>query len=110
LLDVNYGMTYQDDIYTKVGLQNGGEVLDGYSLSNISARLSTEDWAVMLYVNNLFDEYSATSVRRSADDVNGSSFDGFFDQNRPDLLRNYGKYVQTPFTVGIKFEYSFASL
>ena len=110
LLDVNYGLTYQDEIYTKVGLQNGGEALDGYSLSNLSARFSTEDWAVTVYANNLFDEYSATSVRRSSDDVNGSTFDPYFDQNRPDLLRNYGKYIQTPRTIGIKFEYIFESI
>ena len=110
LLDVNFGYTYQSDLITTVGNINGGTTLDGYGLANISAKVSSETWAVSVYVNNLFNEYAETSVRRSIDDVNGSSFDEHFDQNRPDLLRNFGYFIQTPMTVGVKLEYTFESI
>lgn len=109
ILDVNYGMTYQSDFITKVGLKDDGETLDGYSLSNISARFSAETWSVTLFVDNLFDEYAITSARRTKADIGMSRYDDY-NQNRPDLSRNYGYFIATPRTVGIKFDYKFESL
>ena len=106
MLDINYGMTYQSDLITTVGERNDGETLDGYSLSNISAKVSAQDWSVTLYINNLFDEYAITSARRTRQDIGLSRFDDF-NQNRPDLLRNYGYFLATPRTIGVKFEYNF---
>jgi outer membrane receptor protein involved in Fe transport len=108
LLDVNYGMTYQSDLITTVGLANDGEEIDGYSLSNLSATLSTENWAVTFYIDNLFDEYAVTSARRNKGDIGLSRYDEY-NQNRPDLSRNYGYYLATPRTVGLKFSYNFES-
>jgi outer membrane receptor protein involved in Fe transport len=109
LLDVNFGYTYQSDIITTVGMRNDGETLDGYGLANLSARVSTESWAVTLFVDNLFDEYAVTSARRSKADIGLSRYDEY-NQNRPDLSRNYGYYLASPLTVGVKFEYKFEAL
>ncbi len=109
LLDVNYGLTYQDEVITTVGMRNDGEEIDGYSLSNLSVMVSNEEWSVTLYVNNLFDKYAVTSARRSQADIGLSSFDPYFNENRPDLSRNYGYYLATPRTIGVKFEYNFES-
>ena len=57
LLDVIYGFTAQSDVYSKIGNRESGESIAGYGLSNISASISDDDWAVTLYVNNLFDKY-----------------------------------------------------
>lgn len=108
LLDVNYGFTYQDEIITTVGMRNDGEEIDGYSLSNLSAVISNETWSVTFYINNLFDEYAVTSTRRSKADIGLSRFSEF-NQNRPDISRNYGYYLATPRTIGVKFEYNFES-
>ena len=108
LLDINYGYTYQDEIITTVGMRNDGEKIDGYSLSNLSAVISNETWSVTFYVNNLFDEYAVTSARRSKADIGLSRFDAY-NQNRPDISRNYGYYLAAPRTVGVKFEYNFES-
>lgn len=109
ILDINYGMTYQSDLITTVGMRNDGEEIDGYSLSNLSATFSSEDWAVTAYINNLFDEYAVTSARRGKADIGLSRYDEY-NQNRPDLSRNYGYYLTTPRTIGVKFSYSFSML
>jgi outer membrane receptor protein involved in Fe transport len=109
MLDVNYGMTYQSDLYTTVGLKNDGEVIDGYSLSNMSASISSEDWSVTMYIDNLFDEYAVTSVRSNKGSIGLSKYDEY-NQNRPDLARGYGYFLSTPRTVGVKFSYNFSIL
>ena len=108
LLDLNYGITYQDEFVTTVGLRNDGEVIDGYSLSNLSAVLSTEKWTVTLYINNLFDKYAVTSARRTQADIGLSRYSDY-NQNRPDISRNYGYFLAQPRTIGVNFEYNFES-
>ena len=77
-------------------------------MSNLSAVLSTEKWTVTLYINNLFDKYAVTSARRTAQDIGLSRYDEY-NQNRPDLSRNYGYYLAQPRTIGVNFEYNFES-
>ena len=108
LLDINYGLTYQSDLITTVGMRNDGEEIDGYSLSNLSAVFSNETYSITVYINNLFDEYAVTSARRSKADIGLSRYDEY-NQNRPDISRNYGYFLATPRTVGVKFEYNFES-
>ena len=104
VLDLSYGLTGQSDVYSKVGLKDDGEVLPGYGLSNITAKLSDEAWSVTFYVNNLFNKYTFTSVRG---DLSQVGLGKEINQNRFDLTRGYGHYVNTPRTVGVKFKYSF---
>ena len=105
-LDINYGLTYQSDVYSKVGLRADGEVLPGYALSNISARFSEESWSVTLYVDNMFDKYAYSSVRRDKGDIGLAKFSEM-NANDASLQRNYGHYLITPRKVGVRFEYLF---
>ncbi|MBH0092317.1 TonB-dependent receptor [Pseudoalteromonas sp. SCQQ13] len=98
-LDINYGLTAQSDVISKVGLRDSGEVLPGYSLSNISAKLTADAWSTTLYVDNMFNKYAVTSVRRSDADITSA--------NGAEIQRNYGHYINRPLTVGIKFNYKF---
>ncbi|WP_213609405.1 TonB-dependent receptor [Pseudoalteromonas sp.] len=98
-LDINYGLTAQSDVISKVGLRDNGEVLPGYSLSNISAKLTADAWSTTLYIDNLFNKYAVTSVRRSDADITTA--------NGAEIQRNYGYYINRPLTVGIKFNYMF---
>lgn len=106
LLDVVYGLTAQSDVITKVGMRADGESLPGYTLSNISASLSEDNWTVSLYVDNLFDEYSFISTRRDKGDIGLALFPEQ-NSNRYDISRNYGHYLLTPRTIGMKFRYNF---
>jgi outer membrane receptor protein involved in Fe transport len=104
MLDLAYGLTGQSDTYSTVGLKADGEVLPGYALSNITAKFSDEAWAVTFYVNNLFDKYTYLSVRG---DLSQVGMGQEVNQNRSDLTRGYGHYVNTPRTAGLKFRYNF---
>ena len=99
VLDINYGLTAQSDAITKVGLHDNGESLSGYALSNISAKLTADSWSTTFYVDNLFNKYAVTSVRRSNADITTA--------NGTDIQRNYGYFINRPLTVGIKFNYKF---
>jgi outer membrane receptor protein involved in Fe transport len=99
MVDLNYGLTAQSDVYSTLGLRNYGEVLPGYALSNISAKMSDDDWDVTFYVNNLFNKYAFTSTNRNWGDIEYG--------NRGDLQRSYAHYILTPRIVGIKFSYRF---
>lgn len=105
-LDFNYGLTYQSDVYTKLGLKADGEKLPGYALSNVSAQLSDDNWSVTLYIDNLFDKYAFSSVRRDRGDIGLAKFSEM-NSNDPTLQRNYGHYLVTPRKVGLRFEYMF---
>lgn len=105
LLSVNYGMTAQSDVITKVGLKADGETLSGYSLSNLSAKLTGDMWSATIYVDNLFDKYAFTSVRRDKSWA-GMSETGD-NKALPELQRVYGHYTTTPRTIGMKFNYKF---
>jgi iron complex outermembrane receptor protein len=103
-LDITYGLTGQSDVFSKVGLKDDGEVLPGYALSNMTAKISDEDWSVIFYVNNLFDKYTFTSVRG---DLSQIGFAQEINQNGVELTRGYGHFINTPRTVGLKFKYNF---
>ncbi|MDN4502460.1 TonB-dependent receptor [Alteromonadaceae bacterium BrNp21-10] len=106
LLDVIYGLTAQSDVVTTVGMRNNGEILPGYGLSNLSASISGNLWAVTLYVDNLFDKYTFTSSRVDKSYIGIAEYD-FEKSNAYDLIRNYGHFVNMPRKVGVKFTYKF---
>jgi outer membrane receptor protein involved in Fe transport len=106
LLDVIYGFTAQSDVYSKIGNRESGEAISGYGLSNISASISDDDWAITLYVDNLFDKYAFSSVRRDQGDI-GLAIAPDTESNRPDIQRNYGHYLVNPRKIGLKFTYNF---
>ncbi|MBD1388864.1 TonB-dependent receptor [Neiella sp. HB171785] len=99
-LEFGYNMQYTGDIYTKLGNHDNGETLGGYTLHNLSAKMSYENWDFTLFADNFTDKYAVTSVRTdfsNVREVNG------FD------LRRYGKYINTPRTIGLRVKYNFAN-
>ncbi|MDF2178713.1 TonB-dependent receptor [Aliiglaciecola sp. CAU 1673] len=106
LLDLTYGLTYQSDVFTKVGNRADGETLPGYSLSNIAAKLSDESWSVTFYIDNLFDKYAYSAVRRDKADIGLAKFP-VMNSNGTDIQRNYGHYLIRPRTIGLNFSYDF---
>jgi outer membrane receptor protein involved in Fe transport len=107
MLNVNYGITAQSDVYTTVGLRQDGEALPGYAVSNLNATISDEEWSVTLYIDNLFDKYAFTSTRRNVGDIGLGQFSETLQPNGIELQRNYGHYVLTPRTIGLMFKYQF---
>ncbi|MEW9797416.1 TonB-dependent receptor [Alteromonas sp. CYL-A6] len=106
LLDINYGITAQSDVYSTVGLRQNGEAIPGFAISNLNARLSDDMWSVTLYIDNLFDKYAYTSVRRDQGDIGLAAFPEM-NPNGTEILRNYGHYLLMPRVVGLRFDYKF---
>lgn len=98
-LNLHYGLSYQGNVYTSVGLINDGEILPGYHLHALSASLIDNQWQLTLYANNLFNEYAYTSVRQNRGVANQS--------NRSDISRYYGHYLVKPQKIGLRFTYLF---
>jgi len=108
VLDVVYGLTYQSDVLTRAGEKAEGETIDGFALSNLSATVSAEEWAVTLYINNLFDNYVVSSVRSSSKAAGIAEFTSEIDNPATvGQYRAYGNYVTPPRTIGLKFKYTF---
>jgi len=109
VLAINYGFTWQSDVYTKVGLKADGEVLPAFGLSNLSATLSGDEWTTTFYIDNMFDKYAYTGLRR---DKSWAGMARFSSENRalPELQRTYGHNITKPRTMGIRFTYNFEIL
>ena len=105
-LDINYGLTYQSDVISKVGLRADGEILPGYALSNMSAKIADDNWSVTLYIDNMFDKYAFSSVRRDRGDIGLAKYSSM-NSNNESIQRNYGHFVVTPRKVGLRFNYMF---
>ncbi|GAB3013497.1 TonB-dependent receptor [Bowmanella dokdonensis] len=110
LLIINYGLTAQGDVVTKVGQKADGEALPGYGLSNLSIKLDADEWSVTLYADNLFDKYAYSGTRR---DMSWAGMGRYDDRSEtrpralPELQRVYGHFLIPPRTVGVKFDYKF---
>ncbi len=100
-LALNYGVSYYGDVLTRVGERAGGETLDAFTLHNVSAVFSKDNWRVRAYINNLTDEYYETSARSTPDNVGITNNDNDF------TIRRYFKNVGTPRVIGASFSYEF---
>lgn len=97
-LTVNYGMTYQSNVFTRVGLRNGGEALKSYAIHNASVTVGKDNWEVSVYADNLTDEFAVTSVRTERTfirDINGFR------------LRSFTETPIRPRSVGVEARYRF---
>lgn len=119
-LTVDYGLTAQSDVFTKLGrgsnccrpfdgstsfsLPGPGEELSGIDIHYASVTLSGERWDARLYADNLWNEEAITGVREDRSYVTRAG--GASDY----AYRRYFNYVLTPRTVGLDFRYKFGGL
>ena len=98
-LELRYGYAYIGDVFTRIGLRAGGEVLPAYDMHNLSASVTRDDWTLTFYADNLFDEYAVTGVRQTPGQI-GLTRDGF-------RARRYFANVLAPRRVGVRLRYAF---
>ena len=100
MLGANYGVTYQSNVLSKVGLRNNGEALPGYDLHSASVSVSKDTWKLGLYVDNIFDQFYVTSVTRDRTFIR--NVNGF-------RLRNFREDIGRPRVIGLEMKYKFGS-
>lgn len=97
-LSLDWSMTAQSDVLTKVGERDNGETLPGFGLNNLSATWYREALTMTLYADNAFDKYAVTGVRADTSFIRPV---GDFD------LRRYYNNVIRPRQVGLRVNYRF---
>lgn len=97
-VDLDWSMTANSDVITKIGERANGETLDGFSIHNVSASWQKDQYTVQFYGNNVFDKYAVTGVRRDRTVIG--------DVSGVDLRRYYQNMIR-PREVGINFIYRF---
>ncbi len=101
-LDVQYQMTVNSDILTRVGMRNNGESLPGFAVHNLSLALSGERWTATLYSQNITNKYARTGTRQDASYIRKVPDDpAGFD------LRRYFHNVMRPRTIGLDLRWQF---
>jgi len=103
-VEAGYGINALDGVLTKVGGDNYGERLSGFTIHKADVVLSGGPWRARLYVNNLFDKYAETGVRSDLAGV--QPIQGPVGPNNF-IERRYFKNVLPPRIFGLQFDYDF---
>ena len=119
-LTVDYGLTAQSNVLTKLGRGGNccrpfdgvtsfvnpgpGESLSGFDVHYATIALSGERWDARLYANNLWNKEQVTGVRADRSLVTRAG--GVSDY----AIRRYFNYVLTPREIGLDFRYRFNDL
>ncbi len=95
---VDGGYSWQDDVLSVTGARGNSLTLDSYGRASMNVSYLTESWSVTGYVDNLFDEYSESSVFNTPlfnQTVSGAN------------VRYYRTNVLAPRSIGVRFKYTY---
>lgn len=95
-LIVEGGYAWQDEVLSLAGGRGSSLTLDGYGRASLNVSYVTSAWSVTAYVDNLFDEYSESSVFNSP----------LFNQTISGAnVRYYRTNVLPPRSIGMRLSY-----
>jgi len=95
---VNGGYAWQGDVLQTVGQRGGSIVLPSYGRANLSVGYEADNWSIIGYVDNLFDDFSESSAfsnPRFSQTIEGSN------------VRYFRTNVLPPRTIGARLRYRF---
>jgi outer membrane receptor protein involved in Fe transport len=98
-VDFSYGVSAIGDILTRTGGKGGGLTLDGFTIADLSVKVSNDSWDATAYISNLWNTYAETGARSTprhnqiVSDINGD----------PVYARSFYTSVLPPRTIGIRF-------
>ena len=98
LLVVDGGYAWQDDVLSFTGARGDSLTLDSFGRASLSVGYITEKWSVTGYVDNLFDDYSESSVFNTPlynQTISGAN------------VRYFRTNVLPPRSMGIRFKYTY---
>ncbi len=94
----DFGYSWQDEVVSVVGERGGSTTLPSYGRANAALAYKADQWTATAYVDNLFDEYSESSVFNNPlynQTISGAT------------VRNYRTNVLAPRTMGVRLNYKF---
>ena len=90
------GYAYQGDVLDEAGARGNSLTLDPYGRANTALTYQTDRWSVTGYVDNVFDEYSETSVAANS----------LFNQTILGAnVRSFRTNVLPPRSIGLRVKY-----
>lgn len=95
---VNGGYAWQGNVLQTVGQRGGSIVLPSYGRANASIGYDADNWSIIGYVDNLFDDFSESSAfsnPRFSQTIEGSN------------VRYFRTNVLPPRTIGARLKYRF---
>ncbi len=98
-VDFSYGMSAIGDILTRTGGKGGGLTLDGFTIADLSVKVSNDSWDATVYISNLWNTYAETGARSTprhnqiVPDINGD----------PVYARSFYTSVLPPRAIGVRF-------
>jgi len=95
---VDAGYAWQGNVLQTVGRRGGSVVLPSYGRANASVGYQTDNWSIVGYVDNLFDDFSESSAfsnPRFSQNIEGSN------------VRYFRTNVLNPRTIGARLKYRF---
>ena len=98
MIVVDGGYAWQDDVLSLAGARGDSLTLDSFGRASLSVGYLTESWSVTGYVDNLFDDYSESSVFNTSlynQTVEGAN------------VRYYRANILAPRSMGIRFKYTY---
>lgn len=95
-VSLNLGYSWHDDILTRVGGKGDSLTLDASGQARAAISLKDAGWTATLFIDNLFDEYIETDVRKTP----------LFNQSRNGAtVRSHGAHVAPPRTIGVRLNW-----
>ncbi len=98
MIVVDGGYAWQDDVLSLASARGNSLTLESYGRASLNVAYVTESWSVTGYVDNLFDDYTESSVFNTPlynQTVAGAN------------VRYYRTNVLAPRSIGVRLKYSF---
>ncbi|MGB5470529.1 MAG: TonB-dependent receptor plug domain-containing protein [Woeseiaceae bacterium] len=98
MIVVDGGYAWQDDVLSLAGARGNSLTLDSYGRASLNVSYIAEGWSVTGYVDNLFDDYTESSVFNTSlynQTVSGAN------------VRYYRTNVLAPRSFGIRLKYTY---
>ena len=101
----NAGYAWQSDVLTVVGARGGSYTLPSYGRANAAIGYEADNWSLIGYVDNLFNDFSESSAANTP--LNNQLVPAFDGDTAPANVRRFRTNVLPPRSIGARFKYRF---
>jgi len=101
----NAGYAWQGKVLTIVGARGGSYTLPSYGRANIALGYQADNWSLIGYADNLFNDFSESSAANTP--LNNQLTPAFFGDPNPANVRRFRTNVLPPRSIGARFKYRF---